>query len=32
MEIRRLRAGLARVTMERDIREKPRAFFATGQK
>ncbi len=32
MEISRLRAELARVTMERDILEKATAFFAKGQK
>jgi len=32
MEIRRLRAELARVTMERDILGKATAFFAKGQK
>jgi len=32
MEIRRLRAELARVTMERDILEKATAFFAKCQK
>jgi transposase len=32
IEIRRLRAELARVTMERDILEKATAFFAKGQK
>jgi transposase len=32
MEISRLRAELARVTMERDILGKATAFFAKGQK
>jgi len=32
IEIRRLRAELARVTMERDILGKATAFFAKGQK
>ena len=32
MEIARLRAELARVTMERDILGKATAFFAKGQK
>ena len=32
MEIRRLRAELARVTMERDILGKATAYFAKGQK
>jgi transposase len=32
MEISRLRAELARVTMERDILGKAKAFFAKGQK
>jgi transposase len=32
MEISRLRAELARVTMERDILGKATAFFARGQK
>lgn len=32
MEIRRLRAELARVTMERDILGKATAFIAKGQK
>ena len=32
MEISRLRAALARVTMERDILGKATAFFAKGQK
>lgn len=32
MEIRRLRAELARVTMERDILGKATAFFAKGQR
>ena len=32
MEISRLRAELAQVTMERDILEKAKAFFAKGQK
>ncbi len=32
MEISRLRADLARVTMERDILEKAMAYFAKGQK
>jgi len=32
MAIRRLRAELARVTMERDILGKAAAFFAKGQK
>jgi transposase len=32
MEISRLRAKLARVTMERDILGKATAFFAKGQK
>jgi transposase len=32
MEISRLRAELARVTMERDILEKATAYFAKGQK
>jgi transposase len=32
MEIRRLRAELARVKMERDILGKATAFFAKGQK
>jgi transposase len=32
MEIQRLRAELARVTMERDILGKATAFFAKGQK
>jgi transposase len=32
VEIRRLRAELARVTMERDILGKATAFFAKGQK
>ena len=32
MEIRRLRAELAQVTMERDILGKATAFFAKGQK
>ena len=32
LEIRRLRAELARVTMERDILGKATAFFAKGQK
>jgi transposase len=32
MEIRHLRAELARVTMERDILGKATAFFAKGQK
>src|SRR3974377_1516556 len=32
MEIARLRAELARVTMERDILGKATAYFATGQK
>ena len=32
MEIRRLRAELARVTMERDILGKAMAYFAKGQK
>ena len=32
MEISRLRADLARVTMERDILGKAMAYFARGQK
>jgi len=32
MEISRLRAELARVTMERDILGKATAYFAKGQK
>jgi transposase len=32
MEISRLRAELARVTMERDILGKATAFFAKGQR
>jgi transposase-like protein len=32
MEISRLRAELARVTMERDILERASAYFAKGQK
>jgi transposase len=32
VEIRRLRAELARVTMERDILGKATAYFAKGQK
>jgi transposase len=32
MEISRLRAEVARVTMERDILQKATAFFAKGQK
>ncbi len=32
MEISRLRAELARVTMERDILEKATAYFAKGRK
>lgn len=32
MEISRLRADLARVTMERDILGKAMAYFAKGQK
>ena len=32
MEIARLQAELARVTMERDILEKATAYFAKGQK
>jgi transposase len=32
LEISRLRAELARVTMERDILGKATAFFAKGQK
>jgi transposase len=32
MEIRRLRAELARVTMERDILGKATAYFAKGQR
>lgn len=32
MEIRRLRAELGRVTMERDILGNATAFFAKGQK